>query len=88
MVTQKSSVFQSLYAGLYKAAHDLVSGLDAGLSVARVDSVSGNQLVVSGVDLVNGTPILDVKPYLPFCDSWPAASCPSWVCSTHTDRGP
>ncbi|KAK9861080.1 hypothetical protein WJX84_003490 [Apatococcus fuscideae] len=50
-----------------------------GLSVARVERVDASQLWVSGADLVDGTPILDVKPYLPFCDSWPAAICPSWV---------
>ena len=51
----------------------------AGLSVAKIESIDGNCLVVSGADLVDGTPVLDIKPYLPFCDSWPAASCPAWV---------
>lgn len=35
----------------------------------------GNTLVVSGADLLDGTPIYDVKPYLPFTDSHPDASC-------------
>ncbi len=30
-------------------------------------------LIVSGADILNGTPILDVKPYLPFADSHPDA---------------
>ncbi|KAK9842867.1 hypothetical protein WJX74_003643 [Apatococcus lobatus] len=50
-----------------------------GLSVARIERVNGNQLEFSGADVVDGSPILDVKPYLPFCDSWPAAACPAWV---------
>ena len=33
----------------------------------------GDVLVVSGADLVNGTPILDIKPYLPFTDAHPDA---------------
>lgn len=33
----------------------------------------GDVLVVSGADLVNGTPILDIKPYLPHVDAHPEA---------------
>jgi len=45
-----------------------------GLSVVELVKVdlthsSGPILLVSGVDLVSGTPILDVKPYVPFCDA-------------------
>ena len=32
-------------------------------------------LVVSGADLLNGTPIYDIKPYLSFSDSHPDAQC-------------
>ncbi len=34
---------------------------------------NGPVLVVSGADLMNGTPIYDIKPYLPFADSIPDA---------------
>jgi hypothetical protein len=34
----------------------------------------GAVLVVSGADLLDGTPILDVKPYLPFADCIPDAT--------------
>lgn len=33
----------------------------------------GPAIVVSGVDLMDGTPILDIKPYLPYADSHPDA---------------
>lgn len=33
----------------------------------------GDVLVVSGADLLDGTPIYDIKPYLPFADSYPEA---------------
>ena len=33
----------------------------------------GPVLVVSGADLVNGTPILDIKPYISYADSHPEA---------------
>ncbi len=41
------------------------------LSVA--DSPEGKVLVVSGADMMDGTPIYDIKPYLPYVDSVPDA---------------
>lgn len=31
-------------------------------------------MIVSGVDLLDNTPILDIKPYLPYADAYPEAS--------------
>ncbi|MGN0487218.1 MAG: tRNA (N6-threonylcarbamoyladenosine(37)-N6)-methyltransferase TrmO [Acutalibacteraceae bacterium] len=50
-----------------------------GLSCVRLDAVEytkneGPVLYVSGCDLMNGTPIYDIKPYLPYCDSHSDAS--------------
>ena len=39
-----------------------------GLSLVRLEAVKGDTLHLRGVDLVDGTPVLDVKPYIPFCD--------------------
>lgn len=47
-----------------------------GLSVVSLDGVetdNGVRLQVSGVDMVDGTPILDIKPYLPWADAIPEA---------------
>lgn len=45
-----------------------------GLSLVKLERVEltsdqGSILHVSGVDLVSGTPLLDIKPYIPYCDS-------------------
>ena len=40
-----------------------------GLSLVRLDAVDGRTLALSGVDLVHGTPIIDIKPYVPSYDS-------------------
>jgi len=40
-----------------------------GLSLARLDSVSGIEIRLRGVDLLDGTPILDIKPYIPDYDA-------------------
>lgn len=37
------------------------------------DGPDGPVLHVQGADLVDGTPILDIKPYLPYCDAKPHA---------------
>lgn len=39
----------------------------------RTDGANGPEIVVSGADLMDGTPIVDIKPYLPFADSIPEA---------------
>lgn len=49
-----------------------------GLSSVRLEQIQlhspqGPLLMVSGADLMDGTPILDIKPYLPFSDSHPSA---------------
>ncbi len=39
----------------------------------RHTDTKGDVLIVSGADLLDGTPIYDIKPYLPFADSHPEA---------------
>jgi tRNA-Thr(GGU) m(6)t(6)A37 methyltransferase TsaA len=41
--------------------------------------VKGNVLKVRGLDAIDGTPVLDVKPYLPHHDAIPTARVPKWV---------
>lgn len=50
-----------------------------GLSCVKLERIDhtereGTVLDVSGIDLLDGTPILDIKPYLPYTDSRPEAS--------------
>ena len=44
------------------------------LEEVRLDEKLGPVLYVSGADLVDGTPILDIKPYLPYADCHPEAT--------------
>lgn len=44
-----------------------------GLSLVKLEKVNARFLEVSGLDLVNETPILDIKPYLPYVESQPDA---------------
>ena len=50
-----------------------------GLSCVRLEQVvwegeDAPKLIVSGADLMDGTPIYDIKPYLPYADAHPEAS--------------
>jgi tRNA-Thr(GGU) m(6)t(6)A37 methyltransferase TsaA len=49
-----------------------------GLSVVRLLTVSGCVLEIEGVDLLDGTPVLDLKPYVPEFDSI-AAERTGWL---------
>jgi len=40
-----------------------------GLSVVRLTSITGNTLHVQDVDIVDGTPLLDIKPFVPEFDN-------------------
>lgn len=40
-----------------------------GQSVVRLDGIVDGRLQLSGVDLLDGTPVLDIKPYVPYADA-------------------
>jgi tRNA-Thr(GGU) m(6)t(6)A37 methyltransferase TsaA len=54
-----------------------------GISAVTLEKIvlgraEGTQIHVGGIDLLDGTPILDIKPYIPYADSFPEAST-GWV---------
>jgi len=54
-----------------------------GMTVVELLGVDGCRLKVGGLDALEGSPIVDIKPYLPRGDSFPDARTPEW-----TDSGP
>ena len=48
-----------------------------GLSVVALEGIEdhgrGVRLRLKGIDILDQTPVLDIKPYLPYADSWPTA---------------
>ena len=44
-----------------------------GLSCVELAGVENGDLIVRGADLLDGTPIFDIKPYLPYVDAYPDA---------------
>ena len=46
-----------------------------GLSCVKLLAIEKNRISISGADVVDGTPLLDIKPYIPYSDSHPDALC-------------
>lgn len=44
-----------------------------GISVVELEKIEGTTLFLANVDMLNGTPLLDIKPYVPDFDSYPLA---------------
>ncbi|PRA71441.1 tRNA (N6-threonylcarbamoyladenosine(37)-N6)-methyltransferase TrmO [Pseudomonas sp. MYb187] len=40
-----------------------------GQSVVRLEKVEAGRLLLSGIDLLDGTPVIDIKPYVPYADA-------------------
>ena len=45
-----------------------------GLTIVRLIEHEGNILTVSGIDVLDGTPLIDIKPYVPRFDAHPEAT--------------
>jgi tRNA-Thr(GGU) m(6)t(6)A37 methyltransferase TsaA len=50
-----------------------------GFTCCRIISVKNNILEVEGLDAREGSPVLDLKPYIPKGDALPEARVPAWV---------
>lgn len=49
-----------------------------GLSAVELLTIEGRTLQLRGVDLLDGTPVLDIKPYVPYADAFPDAKA-GWI---------
>ena len=50
-----------------------------GVTAVRITAVGAGWVEVAGLDAIDGTPVLDVKPYFPEYDLVPDARVPAWV---------
>ena len=50
-----------------------------GIATVKLLECRGNILKVIGLDAIDGTPVLDIKPHIPGADSPTAAKTPGWV---------
>ena len=57
-----------------------------GLSAVELVAVGDGELQVRGVDLLDGTPILDIKPYVPYADAFPGSRA-GWIDAIDASQG-
>jgi tRNA-Thr(GGU) m(6)t(6)A37 methyltransferase TsaA len=56
-----------------------------GMSAVRLERIEGNVLHVRDVDILDGTPLLDIKPYVPRFDHFAVGRC-GWLDRPGSDR--
>ncbi len=56
-----------------------------GLTLVKIDKIEGGRLYISGLDIVEGTPVLDIKPYIHRYDSV-ADSKEGWLADEQLDE--
>jgi tRNA-Thr(GGU) m(6)t(6)A37 methyltransferase TsaA len=56
-----------------------------GLTCARLVEVTSDSVIVDEADLLDGTPVVDIKPYLRFADAFPDARA-GWVDALDDER--
>jgi tRNA (adenine37-N6)-methyltransferase len=56
-----------------------------GLSCVKLVKVEGLRVIVEGHDLLDGTPVMDIKPYIPYADAFPNARV-GWLENVESDR--
>ena len=49
-----------------------------GLSAVELVAIHGHTLHLRGVDFLDGTPVLDIKPYVPYADAFPLSRA-GWI---------
>ena len=57
-----------------------------GLSAVELLGVEPGALRVRGLDLLDGTPVLDVKPYVPYADAFPGSAA-GWIDAVDAQTG-
>ena len=63
-----------------------------GLSIVRLEEVKDGELVIGDVDILDGTPLFDIKPYVPAFDAYPGersgwlSGCDIKCCGIGSDR--
>jgi len=56
-----------------------------GITTVRIICTGTDYLEVQGLDAINGTPVIDIKPYYPSCDRIENPRTPEWVAELMKD---
>lgn len=58
-----------------------------GLSLLTLERIEGLSIHVTGLDVLDGTPVLDIKPYVPYADTPKTPAGSGWLDPTLDPRG-
>jgi tRNA-Thr(GGU) m(6)t(6)A37 methyltransferase TsaA len=50
-----------------------------GITTCKIVDVEPNRLTIKGLDAISGTPVLDIKPYVPLFDRVETPEVPAWI---------
>eukprot|EP01133_Synstelium_polycarpum_P002545 gene2545-2916_t len=50
-----------------------------GMTLCKIERITGDTVYISGIDMIHGTPVLDLKPHIPRYDSVENAVVPEWT---------
>ncbi len=56
-----------------------------GMTVVKIDKIEKNKIYFTGADMINGTPLIDIKPYVEEIDSVPGAGN-GWMSNKASSR--
>ncbi len=56
-----------------------------GISIVKIKNIEGNEIITSGLDVFNNTPVLDIKPYIKDLDSKEDANY-GWIQEGQKDK--
>lgn len=56
-----------------------------GMTVVKIDMIEKNKIYFTGADMINGTPLIDIKPYVEDIDSVPGAGN-GWMSNKASSR--
>jgi tRNA-Thr(GGU) m(6)t(6)A37 methyltransferase TsaA len=59
-----------------------------GVTVCPIDRIEGGSVYVRGLDAMDGTPVLDLKPHVPAFDAPASPRVPDWIRSLHEPLRP
>lgn len=70
--------FQNPLSGVFATRAPVRPNL-IGISLCKILSIEGNVIQIDTIDALDGSPVIDLKPYIPRIDSAADAQVPEWV---------
>ena len=55
-----------------------------GISIVKLEKIKGNKIIIEDIDILDGTPLLDIKPYIEKFDAV-KESVSGWMKASHTE---